>query len=76
MKDAVSEVFSHPKTPVSQAFIQSTLQLDIPDDYKRTYEARVGRRLIPLLKLEFNGLSVDAPLMSIVARRLMLILIF
>lgn len=32
-KDSVSEVFSHPKTPLAQQFIQSTLHLDIPDDY-------------------------------------------
>lgn len=67
--DAVSEVFSHPKTPVSQAFIQSTLQLDIPDDYKERMKPEWEEGLFPLLKLEFNGLSVDAPLMSIVARR-------
>lgn len=32
-QDTVSEVFSHPKTPLAQKFIQSTLHLDIPDDY-------------------------------------------
>ncbi|HAI05488.1 MAG TPA: methionine ABC transporter ATP-binding protein MetN, partial [Pantoea sp.] len=34
-KDSVSEVFSHPKTPLAQQFIQSTLHLDIPDDYQQ-----------------------------------------
>ncbi|MBX4383431.1 methionine ABC transporter ATP-binding protein MetN, partial [Mycobacterium tuberculosis] len=33
-QDTVSEVFSHPKTPLAQQFIQSTLHLDIPDDYQ------------------------------------------
>lgn len=32
-QDTVSEVFSHPKTPLAQKFIQSTLHLDIPEDY-------------------------------------------
>jgi D-methionine transport system ATP-binding protein len=32
-QDTVSEVFSHPKTPLAQQFIQSTLHLDIPEDY-------------------------------------------
>ncbi len=68
--DAVSAVFSHPKTPVSQAFIQSTLQLDIPEDYKERMKPEVGGRgLFPLLKLfNLHGQLVDAPLMSIVAR--------
>lgn len=33
-QDTVSEVFSHPKTPLAQKFIQSTLHLDIPEDYQ------------------------------------------
>ena len=28
-QDTVSEVFSHPKTPLAQKFIQSTLHLDL-----------------------------------------------
>jgi D-methionine transport system ATP-binding protein len=34
-QDSVSEVFSHPKTPLAQQFIQSTLHLDIPEDYAK-----------------------------------------
>ena len=47
-QDTVSEVFSHPKTPLAQQFIQSTL---------------------PMLRMEFTGHSVDAPLLSETARR-------
>ncbi len=43
--------------------------MDIPDDYKERMKPEWEEGLFPLLKLEFNGLSVDAPLMSIVARR-------
>ena len=68
-KDSVSEVFSHPKTPLAQQFIQSTLHLDIPDDYaERLSPERSGDRQ-PLLRLEFTGQSVDAPLLSEAARR-------
>ena len=68
-KDSVSEVFSHPKTPLAQQFIQSTLHLDIPDDYAaRLSPERQGDRQ-PLLRLEFTGQSVDAPLLSEAARR-------
>lgn len=50
-KDSVSEVFSHPKTPLAQQFIQSTLHLDIPDDYAaRLSPERQGDRQ-PLLRL-------------------------
>jgi len=68
-KDSVSEVFSHPKTPLAQQFIQSTLHLDIPQDYldRLTPEANAGN--VPLLRLEFTGKSVDAPLLSEAARR-------
>lgn len=68
-KDSVSEVFSHPKTPLAQQFIQSTLHLDIPEDYalRMTQEPTADR--VPLLKLEFTGKSVDAPLISQAVRR-------
>ncbi len=58
-----------PKTPLAQQFIQSTLHLDIPDDYAaRLSPERQGDRQ-PLLRLEFTGQSVDAPLLSEAARR-------
>ncbi|AHG19180.1 DL-methionine transporter ATP-binding subunit [Chania multitudinisentens RB-25] len=68
-KGSVGEVFSHPKTPLAQQFIQSTLHLDIPDDYAtRLVQDRTSGRQ-PLLRLEFTGQSVDAPLLSEAARR-------
>ncbi len=54
-QDKVSEVFSHPKTPVAQAFIQSTLVIDIPDDYKERLKTAPGKDLSPLLKLNLQG---------------------
>jgi D-methionine transport system ATP-binding protein len=68
-KDSVSEVFSHPKTPLAQQFIQSTLHLDIPDDYQQRLSAQATSNSVPLLRLEFTGQSVDAPLLSETARR-------
>ncbi|SUH05089.1 ABC transporter ATP-binding protein [Salmonella enterica subsp. enterica] len=41
-QDTVSEVFSHPKTPLAQKFIQSTLHLDIPEDYQGAFESVAG----------------------------------
>ncbi len=68
-QDKVSEMFSHPKTPLAQQFIQSTLHLDIPEDYAVSMvpEPETGR--VPLLRLEFTGQSVDAPLLSEAVRR-------
>lgn len=68
-QDKVSEMFSHPKTPLAQQFIQSTLHLDIPDDYAARMVSRPGVGLVPLLRLEFTGQSVDAPLLSEAVRR-------
>ncbi|EOC0210199.1 methionine ABC transporter ATP-binding protein MetN [Cronobacter dublinensis] len=68
-QDSVSEVFSHPKTPLAQQFIQSTLHLDIPEDYAQRLDAQSSEGRVPLLRLEFTGQSVDAPLLSETARR-------
>ena len=68
-QDTVSEVFSHPKTPLAQQFIQSTLHLDIPEDYAQRLQATAQADSVPLLRLEFTGQSVDAPLLSETARR-------
>ncbi|WP_110876311.1 methionine ABC transporter ATP-binding protein MetN [Franconibacter helveticus] len=68
-QDTVSEVFSHPKTPLAQQFIQSTLHLDIPEDYAQRLSAQANGNTVPLLRLEFTGQSVDAPLLSETARR-------
>ncbi|MFC3396510.1 methionine ABC transporter ATP-binding protein MetN [Brenneria rubrifaciens] len=68
-QDTVSEVFSHPKTPLAQKFIQSTLHLDIPDDYISRLLPERGVNITPLLRMEFTGQSVDAPLLSEIARR-------
>ncbi|WP_192458785.1 methionine ABC transporter ATP-binding protein MetN [Musicola keenii] len=68
-QDTVSEVFSHPKTPLAQQFIQSTLHLDIPEDYQARLSDDVETSHIPLLRLEFTGQSVDAPLLSEISRK-------
>ena len=68
-QDTVSEVFSHPKTPLAQQFIQSTLHLDIPDDYQARLKPTQLPDSVPMLRMEFTGHSVDAPLLSETARR-------
>lgn len=67
-QNTVSEVFSHPKTPLAQQFIQSTLHLDVPEDYSQRLQEKHDGTSTPLLRLEFTGKSVDAPLLSEAAR--------
>lgn len=67
-KGPVGEIFAHPKTELARDFIRSTMDLSIPEDYKaRLVEQRVDNSY-PLVRLEFTGASVDAPLISQVAR--------
>lgn len=68
-QDTVGQLFSHPKTPVAQQFIHSTLHLDIPEDYIERLTPTQREGSVPLLRMEFTGQSVDAPLLSEVARR-------
>lgn len=65
---AVSAIFSHPKTDLAKQFIASSLNIEIPADYKERLVTSplAGKR--PLLKLEFTGQSVDDPVLSEVAR--------
>lgn len=64
----VSEIFSHPKTDLARRFIESSLKIEIPDEYqlRLTQQPAAGKR--PLIKLEFTGQSVDDPVLSEVAR--------
>lgn len=65
---AVSEMFSHPKTDLAKEFIASSLNIEIPTDYKNRLTNSPSENKRPLLKLEFTGASVDDPVLSEVAR--------
>jgi len=65
----VSAIFSYPKTELAKAFIESTIKIEIPDEYKSRLSKEYDNTKRPLLKLEFNGQSVDEPVLSEVARR-------
>ncbi|MDF7670951.1 methionine ABC transporter ATP-binding protein MetN [Orbaceae bacterium ESL0721] len=66
---SVGEMFSHAKTEIARQFIQSTLHLTIPDDYKARLSAEPKEGLNPLLRLEFTGITVDSPLLSQIAKQ-------
>jgi len=67
-KGPVGEIFAHPKTELARNFIRSTLDLSIPEDYKARLVDQHVDNSYPLVRLEFTGASVDAPLISQVAR--------
>ena len=65
---SVGGIFAHPKTDLAREFIRSTLDLSIPGDYKERLQATRIENSFPLIRLEFTGASVDAPVISHVAR--------
>lgn len=68
-KGSVGDIFAHPKTELAHLFIRSTLDLSIPDDYQARLNAERVEGSYPLVRLEFTGSTVDAPLMSQIARK-------
>ncbi|MCB5162272.1 methionine ABC transporter ATP-binding protein MetN [Marinomonas algarum] len=65
---AVGDIFAHPKTALAREFIRSTLDLSIPADYQARLSHAKTATTHPLVRLEFTGASVDAPIISQVAR--------
>ena len=66
---SVGDIFAHPKTELARQFIRSTLDLTIPSDYQARLQHQRVENSFPLVRLEFTGASVDAPLVSQVARQ-------
>ncbi|WP_318488482.1 methionine ABC transporter ATP-binding protein MetN [Photobacterium leiognathi] len=66
---SVGDIFSHPKTELAKDFIRSTLDLSIPADYQARMTPTQVKNSFPLIRLEFTGASVDAPLISQVTRK-------
>ncbi|WP_375753077.1 methionine ABC transporter ATP-binding protein MetN [Vibrio sp. HN007] len=68
-KGSVGEIFAHPKTELAHEFIRSTLDLSIPDDYQARLQDKRVEGSYPLVRLEFTGATVDAPLVSQISRK-------
>ena len=66
---SVGEIFAHPKTELAHQFIRSTLDLSIPEDYQARLQPTRVEGSYPLVRLEFTGATVDAPLMTQIARQ-------
>ncbi|NNN44194.1 MULTISPECIES: methionine ABC transporter ATP-binding protein MetN [unclassified Vibrio] len=68
-KGSVGDIFAYPKTTLAHQFIRSTLDLSIPDDYQARLQPQRVTGSYPLVRLEFTGSTVDAPLMSQISRK-------
>ena len=61
----VSEIFSNPKTELAQEFISSTFHITLPEEYlENLSDTPKPAKSYPIIKFEFTGRSVDAPLLS------------
>ena len=61
----VSEIFSNPKTELAQEFISSTFHITLPEEYlENLSDTPKHAKSHPIIKFEFTGRSVDAPLLS------------
>lgn len=66
----VSEIFSNPQTELAQQFIQSTFHINLPEEYlAQLSPTPKGEKSHPLIKFEFTGRSVDAPLLSLASKK-------
>ena len=62
---SVSDIFSNPKTELAQEFIRSTFNINLPDEYlENLSHTPKHAKSYPIIKFEFTGRSVDAPLLS------------
>ncbi|MDH2925482.1 D-methionine transport system ATP-binding protein [Nicoletella semolina] len=66
---SVSEIFSNPKTELAQRFIQSTFHVELPAQYTKQLAQIPTANNKPIIKFEFTGHSVDAPLLSYASKK-------
>jgi len=60
----VRQIFSHPRTELTRQFIASSLHLRLPLEYQQRLRPVSNGQDHLLVKLEFTGESVDAPVLS------------
>lgn len=67
---SVSDIFSNPKTALAQQFISSTFHYHLPEEYvEQLSETPTHSHSSPVIRFEFTGRSVNAPLLSQTARK-------
>ena len=67
---SVSDIFSNPKTELAQEFISSTFHFNLPEEYlEKLSDTPKHAQSWPIIRFEFTGRSVDAPLLSQTSRK-------
>ncbi|VEI58950.1 methionine import ATP-binding protein MetN [Pasteurella multocida] len=62
---SVSEIFSNPKTQLAKEFIRSTFHIHLPEEYMENLsDTPKSGTSWPIVKFEFTGRTVDAPVLS------------
>ncbi|QNF34088.1 methionine ABC transporter ATP-binding protein MetN [Adhaeribacter swui] len=64
----VADIFSHPKTELTKKFIASSLEIELPENFKNRLSNTPDSGKHPLIQLEFSGQSVNDPVLSETAR--------
>lgn len=66
----VSDIFSNPKTELAQEFISSTFHYQLPDEYLELLsDTPRSDHSRPVIRFEFTGRTVDAPVLSQASRK-------
>jgi D-methionine transport system ATP-binding protein len=64
----VATVFSNPEAALTKQFIDASINIDIPVEYKLRLSNSPAKNKFPLIKIELRGQSLDAPVLSEAAR--------
>lgn len=67
-RGSVSAVFAYPETAITKQFIASSLHAALPDEYKSRLSLTSAKKNHPVIKLEFNGHSAEASILSEASR--------
>jgi len=65
----VLDVFSRPKTPVSQNFVNAVISKDVPGELLHSTMGQNGEASVKLIRVSFIGASAGKPLISSMIRR-------
>lgn len=66
--NTVGNLFSDPKTAIAKQFIDSALNIDLPESYRERLKQFPEDNLHPIVRIQLSGANVDAPVLSEAAR--------
>ncbi len=65
----VAQIFANPKSDLAKKFIRSTFHHELPPEYEARLLPSKENDCYPIAKFEFTGQSIDAPLLSMAAKK-------